>query len=186
MTTAKDKAHWKPTTSEARLDRLESLEAIRQLPHRYAQFLDSRNIEELVKLFPVDVRVGKEKFGREELVKWFSTTMSKPKVSIHFVANHTIDMQDADHASGIVYCHDQLEQRNGEWHTGFLQYWDSYERHDGQWQFRHRKFHRWYMVDALTRPTPYAGNDDRSLTTHPLPDAYPSWARFWKEQAPKA
>lgn len=41
------------------------------------------------------------------------------------------------------------------------------------------------MVDALTRPTPYAGNEDRSLTTHPLPDAYPSWALFWKAQAPK-
>ena len=35
--------------------------------------------------------------------------MSTPKASCHFVGNHVVDFDDADHAHGIVYCHDELE-----------------------------------------------------------------------------
>lgn len=37
------------------------------------------------------------------------------------------------------------------------------------------------MVDALTRPRAGAGVDEDGLTTARLPDAWPSWARFWEE-----
>ena len=62
-----------------------------------------------------------------------------------------------------------------------LQYWDSYVRVDGEWCFQRRRFHRWYIVDALTRPSHGAGVDDgeSGLTTHQLPEAFPSWDRFW-------
>ena len=146
-------------------------------------------MEELVKLFVEDVRVGGKESGREALKQWFIRTMSVPKVSIHFVANHTIVMDDADNAHGVVYCYDQLERPDlGEWQYGFLQYWDKYVRRNGEWQFFRRKFHRWYICDALTRPFNGAGNVDQNntLTTHQLPDAFPSWGRFWKEQAVKS
>ena len=32
-----------------------------------------------------------------------------------------------------------------------LQYWDSYVRVEGEWCFQRRRFHRWYIVDALAR-----------------------------------
>ena len=55
---------WKPATPEERLDRMESLADIRQLPYRYALALDSRDMDALVDLFVPDVRVGRDETGR--------------------------------------------------------------------------------------------------------------------------
>ena len=52
---------WTPSTIEERIDRMESLAEIRQLPVRYALALDSRDIATLVTLFPADVRVGADR-----------------------------------------------------------------------------------------------------------------------------
>ena len=175
---------WNPTSTEARLDRMESLADIRQLPYRYALALDSRDMDALVDLFVPDVRVGRDEFGRDALRRWFTTTMSRMKTSVHFVGNHIIDFDDADHAHGIVYCRDELERpKTTEWEVGMLQYWDSYIRIDGEWCFERRRFHRWYIVDALTRPAHGAGVNigSESLSTHQLPEAFESWSRFWSE-----
>ncbi|HEY2565628.1 MAG TPA: nuclear transport factor 2 family protein [Acidimicrobiales bacterium] len=173
---------WTPTTIEERLDRMESLAAIRQLPHRYGVAIDSRDMDMMVDLFVPDVRVGKEEFGRDALKRWYTATMSTPKASCHFVGNHVVDFDDADHAHGIVYCHDELEQpERGEWAQGMLQYWDTYLRVDGEWYFERRKFHRLYITDWLTRPTHGAGNEGgrTGLRSYQLPEAYPSWKAFW-------
>jgi hypothetical protein len=173
---------WMPTTLEQRVDRMESLASIRQLAVRYALCLDSRDMEALVELFVPDVRVGKDATGRDALQAWFTETMRVPRTSVHLVANHIIDFDDADHARGIVYCHDELERpASGLWEFGKLQYWDRYVRVDGVWCFQRRKFHRWYMVDALTRPSPGAGVGDAfdALTTAQLPEAFDTWHAFW-------
>ncbi len=113
--------------------------------------------------------------GRDALRAWFVTTLSEPKMSVHFVGNHVIDFDDADHARGIVYCHDELGRSNGGWDHGMLQYWDTYVRVDGtggrEWCFDRRKFLRWYMVDALERPSHGAGVGPGSdaLTTSSSP-----------------
>lgn len=174
---------WTPTTVEERLDRMESLAAIQQLPPRYALALDSRDMDSLVALFVPDVRVGRDSAGRAALKQWFTDTMRRPRTSVHFVGNHIVNFDDADHAHGIVYCRDELERpANGEWDVGMLQYWDSYARVDSEWYFERRRFHRWYIVDALTRPSHGAGVNvgDDSLTTHLLPDAFPTWGPFWE------
>ncbi len=165
---------------------MESLAAIRQLPSRYAVALDSRNIDDLVSLFTPDVRVGRDQSGREALAAWFTRTFRTFQASVHFVGNHAIEFDDADHARGIVYCHDEIEHRDsGEWHWGYLQYWDTYVRVDGEWCFERRRFHRLYMVDAAERPrlardVDHGSDADQALTTHYLPDAYPSWHEFWE------
>jgi hypothetical protein len=161
---------------------MESLAMIRQLPYRYALALDSRDMGALAGLFVPDVRVGKQEVGREALQRWFTEAMQRPKTSVHFIGNHIIDFDDADHAHGIVYCRDELERpETGEWEIGTLQYWDSYVRVDGEWCFERRKFHRWYLVDALTRPAHGAGVDDGSDPLHArqLPEAFASWHAFW-------
>src|SRR3954449_10628520 len=89
---------WTPTTLEERLDRMESLAEIRQLPYRYALALDSRDMDALVDLFVPDVQVGRDRSGRAALHAWFTTTMSQMRTSIHLVAGHIIDFDDADHA----------------------------------------------------------------------------------------
>jgi hypothetical protein len=177
---------WVPSTLEERIDRIESLAEIRQLAVRYALALDSRDLSTLVTLFPVDVRVGAETSGRDALYAWFRDAMSKVRTTVHFVANHIVDFESADRARGIVYCRDEVEYPDtGEWQVGMLQYHDTYRRVDGEWGFERRKFHRWYQVDALERPAPGAGvePDTDPITTARLPEAFPSWARFWDEVA---
>jgi SnoaL-like domain len=161
---------------------MESLAALRQLAYRYALAVDTRDLDDLVGLFVPDVRVGRDQTGRPALHEWFSATLRSSRMSIHTVANHIVDFDDADHARGIVYCHDQLERpQSATWDTGNLQYWDSYVRLNGEWFFERRRFYRWYLVDALTRPSHGAGVNDGGgpLRTGQLPDAFESWTRFW-------
>src|SRR5690242_17322242 len=94
---------WTPSTLEERLDRIESLAHIRQLPVRYALALDSRDIATLVTLFPADVRVGADESGRDALFAWFVDAMRKVRTTVHFVGNHIIDFESADRARGVVY-----------------------------------------------------------------------------------
>jgi hypothetical protein len=171
---------YRPTGLEARIDRLESLDEIRQLAHRYALAVDTRNIDDLVELFVEDVRVGRDRVGRPALREWFVEALRRVETTIHLVANHVIDFDDADHARGVVYCRDEVD-RGTAWDVGYIQYWDRYERRRGIWYFLRRDFHRWFMVDALTRPSRGAGLDRDGLTTGRLPDAWPSWSRFWDE-----
>jgi ketosteroid isomerase-like protein len=173
---------WKPATTEERLDRLESLAAIRQLVSRYTVAVDSRDLDALVDLFTADVRVGRETSGRAALKEWFTGILRVPNTTVHLVANHVVDFDDADHARGIVYCKDEMERpESGEWQIGAIQYWDSYVRQDGEWYFARRKFHRWYLVDALTRPAHGAGvtDPDSPMPAIQLPEAYPTWQQFW-------
>ena len=51
----------------ARIDRLESTEAIRQLVGKYALSLDMRDLDAHVGLFAGDILVGKGKTGRAAL-----------------------------------------------------------------------------------------------------------------------
>jgi len=174
---------WHPQTIEARLDRLESLEHIRQLVHRYALAVDTRNLDDLVELFVEDVQIGRDQRGREAMKAWFAESLARFGDSIHFVGNHVIDMDAAAAARGVVTCRDELET-GGEWRVGFVQYWDQYVRREGRWYFSRRRLHRWYMVDALTRPQHGAGleMDRESLQIGQLPDAWPSWTRFWEQR----
>ncbi len=177
---------WGSGSVAERLDRLEALEQIRLLASRYALCLDTRNIDDMVQLFVEDVRVGAKETGRPALRKWFVASFSRFKSSIHQGMNHIIDIDDADHAHGVVYCRDELD-RDGKWVNGVIQYWDAYERRGGKWYFKRRKLMRWYMVDALTRPA--HGLDvhrgQAGLQVGQLPEAWATWDRFWKEDAVK-
>lgn len=175
---------WQPATAAERMDRLESLAAIQQLAQRYAIAIDSRNMDMMVDLFLPNVRVGKDEYGRAALKRWYTETMRHTGPSCHVVGNHVVDFDDADHARGIVYCHDELDHPDdGEWVQGQLQYWDTYLRLDGEWYFERRKFLRLYLTDWCNRPSHGANTaqEGRALRTAQLPEAYPSWGAFWDE-----
>jgi SnoaL-like domain len=131
------------------------------------------------------VRVGREDRGRDALKRWFEVALSGHAASVHFVGEHVVSFDDADHARGVVYCRDELERSAGsEWHVGMLQYWDTYLRVDGEWCFERRRFHRWYIGDALTRPAVGLGVSERSdgLTTNLLPEGFAALGPFWRAQ----
>jgi hypothetical protein len=172
---------WEPKTSEEHLDRLVSLAMIRQLAVRYALGVDSKDFDSLVALFVPDVRVGRDKHGREALKKWFAAVLADIDASVHFVANHIVAFDDADHARGIVYCRDELGRKDKTWEIGQLEYWDTYVRVDGEWCIERRRFNRMYMGDALERP--YAGmgvaESGESFATEPLPQSFSMLSDFW-------
>ena len=58
-----------------RIDRLESLDEIRQLPAKYSLSLDMRDMDAHVNLFAEDIRVSREKTGRKHLKAWLDDTL---------------------------------------------------------------------------------------------------------------
>jgi hypothetical protein len=175
---------------ESRIDRIESTDAIRQLVSRYGVCLDGRDIDGLVDLFVEDVRVGRERRGRAALREsFFDLTGVRGvfRITVHLVGNHVIDFddKDPDRATGVVYC--RAEHEVGDrWIVEMLQYWDTYERRGRTWFFARRQMKAWYVADVLERPN---GADRLKWELDPvglvtraeIPEALPSWARFWAE-----
>ena len=168
-----------------RIDRLESLEQIRQLPARYALALDMRDLDALAGLFSEDVEVGKSR-GREALRAWFDRTLRVQFTGTsHHVGNHIIEFEDADHARGVVYSKNEHET-GAEWVIMQMMYVDDYERRNGRWFFRRRAPLYWYATDLNKPPlgpakmrwpgvAPYEGG------YHQL---FPSWKAFWARSGP--
>ena len=169
------------TTIEARIDRLESLDAIRQLPAKYALALDMRDMDAMVSLFPADVRVGKDASGRQALRAYMDRTLRSPFTGTsHHIRGHVIEFDDPDHAHGVVYSKNEHETGD-EWVIMQMMYVDDYVRQDGRWHFARRLPLYWYATD-LNKP-PIGDNKMRWPATewaegnfHKL---FPSYAEFW-------
>jgi uncharacterized protein (TIGR02246 family) len=166
---------------EARIDRLESLDAIRQLPAKYALTLDMRDIDIMVTLFPEDVRVGKEARGRAALRAYMDRTLRSPFTGTsHHIGGHIIEFDGPDHAHGIVYSKNEHETGD-EWVIMQMMYADDYVRVDGRWYFARRLPLYWYATD-LNKP-PIGDKKMRWPGTawvegnfHKL---FPSFAEYW-------
>jgi ketosteroid isomerase-like protein len=165
-----------------RLDRLEATEQIRQLVARYALALDSRDLDTLVSLFVPDVVTGDGREGRAALAEWFDPVLRPYKITFHLIGNHVIEHQDADHATGVVYC--RPEHEVGDlWIVMPMQYWDRYERRDGEWLFRSRKPVVFYAADVLQHPLQVRDRfhfpDNPMLDRAELPERWATWQAFW-------
>jgi len=166
---------------EARIDRLESLDAIRQLPARYALALDMRDMDAMVSLFPADVRVGKESSGRLALRAYMDRTLRSPFTGTsHHIGGHVIEFDDADHAHGVVYSKNEHETGD-EWVIMQMMYVDDYVRQDGRWYFARRLPLYWYATDLNQPPVGdnkmrWPGTDWVEGNFHKL---FPSYAEFW-------
>ena len=173
-----------PASLEARIDRLESLDAIRQLPAKYALALDMRDMDAMVSLFPEDVRVGKDTSGRLALRAYMDRTLRSPFTGTsHHIGGHVIEFDDPDHAHGVVYSKNEHET-GPEWVIMQMMYFDRYERIGGRWFFRRRLPLYWYATD-LNKP-PVGDNKMRWPGTewvegnfHKL---FPSYAEFWARE----
>lgn len=176
---------------EARIDRLESLDAIRQLVSKYSLSLDMRDLDAHVNLFAEDIRVSRETTGRAALKAWLDDTLRLQFTGTsHHIGNHIIEFDDPDHAHGIVYSKNEHEtpREDGpdEWVIMQMIYWDNYERMDGpngkQWYFRRRLPCYWYATD-LNKP-PVGDTKmrwpDREAYDGAYHELFPSWESFWK------
>lgn len=170
-------------TLAQRLERLESIEAIRQLAGKYSLSLDMRDLDAHVNLFAPDIRVGGGKSGRAHLKHWVDDTLRHQFTGTsHHLGQHIIEFVDADHAIGVVYSKNEHEAGN-EWVIMQMLYWDDYERIDGQWYFRRRLPCYWYATDLNKPPIGdmkmrWPGREPYYGTFQAL---FPSWKSFWAD-----
>jgi len=167
------------------LTRLLAYEEIRQLAARYALAVDSRNLDALVELFVPDVRVGQNRTGRAALREDFDRQLRGIGRSILNVGTHVIDLVDADHATGFVYCHGEIES-DGRWIHQAILYQDTYRRVEGGtgttgWCFVRRIHRLWYGaepgVNPLTLPPADWPAHHDGLGT--VPENFATWRNFW-------
>jgi hypothetical protein len=170
----------------ARIDRLESLDEIRQLAAKYSLSLDMRDLDAHVNLFAEDIRVSREKTGRSHLKRWLDDTLRLQFTGTsHHIGNHIIEFDDPDHAHGVVYSKNEHEtpcaDGSSEWVIMQMLYWDNYQRIDGRWYFRRRLPCYWYATD-LNKP-PVGGSKmrwpDRESYDGAYHELWPSWQDFW-------
>lgn len=162
----------------ARIDRLESLAAIQQLPIRYAIAVDSRDLDGWVSLFVPDVNCGRRGTGREVLKSIITPAVRTFYRSVHQICGHRVDFDSPDRAHGVVYCRAEHED-DGKWVVMAIAYFDTYERRDGEWFFVRRREKHWYSADWEERPTaPFNGWPGQDLPPN-LPQDFESWDAFW-------
>lgn len=165
---------------EARIERLEALDEIRQLAAKYAVALDMRDLDALVNLFVDDVKVPGKRRGRAALRSWYDRELRHDLLgSAHGVHGHVIDIHEVDNATGLVYSRNDLETES-VWLIEMLAYLDTYQRRDGRWYFVKRTPLFWYESD-ITHP-PLGERKMRWPGTPPHDggwhDAFPSWQEF--------
>lgn len=171
-------------TLESRIDRLESLDAIRQLPAKYALALDMRDMDAMVSLFPADVRVGKDATGRLALRTYMDRTLRSPFTGTsHHIGGHVIEFDDPDHAHGMVYSKNEHETGD-EWVIMQMMYVDDYVRQEGRWYFARRLPLYWYATDLNKPPIGdrkmrWPGTEWVEGNFHKL---FPSYAEFWARE----
>ena len=174
---------------EERIDRLESLDAIRQLPAKYALALDMRDMDAMVSLFVEDVRVGKDASGRLALRAYMARTLRSPFTGTsHHIGGHVIEFDDADHAHGVVYSKNEhetpVEGGADEWVIMQMMYVDDYVRRDGSWHFARRLPLYWYATDLNKPPVGdrkmrWPGTEWVEGNFHKL---FPSYDEYWARE----
>jgi hypothetical protein len=164
----------------ALVQRLASIEEIRQLVARYALATDSRDLDMLVGLFVDDVQVGADQRGRDALRSFFERSLREVGVTILFVGNHVIEFDDRDHARGVVYCRGEI-QVGDRWIVQAIQYRDTYERRAGAWFFVRRRHLLWYGAELGQSPLglPPANWPERHTGKGELPETWTTWRDFW-------
>lgn len=169
------------------LERLLAYEEIRQLAARYSVHADARDLDALVALFVPDVRVGRDRSGREALKADFDRSFRQVGITFLNVGTHVIDLVDADHATGIVYARGEIQDGGPDsdrFIVHAIQYHDTYERREGHWLFVRRKHFLVYGaelgVNPLGLPPANWPQSQTGLGSHP--HALESWQRFWQEK----
>lgn len=172
------------STLEARIDRLESLDAIRQLAAKYSLALDMRDMDAMVNLFEPNVRVGRDASGRQALRAYMDGTLRSPFTGTsHHIGGHIIEFDDPDHAHGICYSKNEHETGD-EWVIMQMMYADNYVRVDGRWYFARRLPLYWYATDLNKPPIGHKkmrwpNTDWVEGNFHNL---FPSFAEFWARE----
>jgi hypothetical protein len=128
-----------------RIRAIEDRLAIEDLAVRYCVAIDDGDYDGLREMYTEKATMG-ETVGRHEVVDLLRTIRADYGRTIHVPEAHTVSFADADHATGLVLSHAELDIQHRTVHT-FIRYYDDYERgDDGQWRFANRTLKFAYAV----------------------------------------
>jgi hypothetical protein len=148
--------------------RLEDIELIKQLKHRYLRFLDTADAAALPTTMHPDITVlyigGSyriEAAGREQVMATLSGMFNRNYAGSHIVHHPEITVHDDDTADGIWYLTDYAMNFNiGMSTQGAAIYRDLYVKHEGAWVIRHSGYTRlWERFEPFDGKPP-------NLTAH--------------------
>lgn len=131
----------------ARLDRLEAIEEIRDLVHRYSWGADHRDEEVWRSVWAPDAvwQVGPERSftGIEEIVDAVAWQWRTFPQMLHATSNHRVSAS-GDSGSGladvvVMVCLSHDDGGDGRWVVGGGTYRDTYVRRDGVWLISRRE-----------------------------------------------
>ena len=131
---------------------------IRQLPLRYAYANDFRDADLLLSLWaetatPAEYPDIDIHTVRREHARWF-----RKGPTVHFIGNHLIELDDAEHAHGSVYCWAQLDFGE-EFVDQAILYQDRYVHADGRWRFERRRHLLWFGQARAENPIAQPAED---------------------------
>ena len=179
----------------ARLDRLESKDAIRDIATAYAIACDEHDMPRLMNLFTVDAcfdapngsMVAK---GKAAIQTLFEKTFKIRGPAYHWTHDITIEIDpaDPDRGTGLVLSHAETTP-NGVVSIAAMRYQDDYRREsDGQWRFAKRIISFLYYVPASDYSKGLNHPDRVVMGGHRLkadyPEALPAWQAFIKTHGP--
>ena len=127
---------------ERRIQRLEDLEAIKQLKARYAAYCDAHyDADALAELFTADAVwdggiLGYNE-GRETIRQFFRGSSQRISFALHYIVSPIIEI-DGDTAHGTWYLLQTCtyaQENQAVW--GAATYHDRYVRDHGVWKFQH-------------------------------------------------
>lgn len=126
---------------QQRIARLEALEAIRQLKHRYLNACDLKEVEHIRECFaegPVEIDYGPLGCfdNRDDFIELYSRLACQPRViDSHHGANPEIDMLSEDEAQARwALGYFNLDAESGATRQLGVVYQDRYRRIEGQWK----------------------------------------------------
>ncbi|HEX4892879.1 MAG TPA: nuclear transport factor 2 family protein [Hyphomicrobiaceae bacterium] len=136
---------------EARIRRLEDIEALRSLRNRYHACINDGRYGEIADLFTPDALVVLGYLaryeGRDAIDKGFRGMGERERFFIkQFIHSHEVQV-DGDRATGVSY----LEARYGRYGVSWLvsgRYDDIYVRQGGRWLFKSMIAELYYTVPA--------------------------------------
>lgn len=141
---------------EARIQRIEDRQALRDLVGRYALAADDMDLQTMSSLFTKTARFGTVdgsnlQVGRDAIIEYFRSRFRGPR--FHTMNEHLVewDEGDANRASGVVTAHSEAWSGQ-ELYVAAIRYHDRYSRLEGGWLFEERILGFLYLVPASDYP----------------------------------
>ena len=135
---------------------LADVEAIKQLKARYFRTMDTKQWDEMRRVFTDDVVVdttdsgGGVVSGADEFMAFLRETLGDV-ITVHHGHMPEIELTSPTTATGIWALQDLLQWPNGMQLVGYGHYHETYERSDGEWRIASTKLTRLRM--DFTEPT---------------------------------